>query len=277
MKEICEIVNQTRFISSTEIHRLVGGNLNTLQVNLNSMFHSGYLDRPEGQQELALDRGTNAIVYAPGRGCAVLLGEPLKKNETGLDFLEHIRGVTRLYMVAHLGGRRVGIQPSGWVTEAPLPPLRIPGRAKPLSPYADAACFLPQDDAPSLLFAEVDFGTEPVRRSDLYQSSIKKKFIYYIELFRQSQELLGTKSVRALFICPTQKKLESYRALARELDPKHAGLNSFWFCLAEHVRMDEPELFYQDICFTPSQGPFSLVRTPVALGPLPLYKVALPE
>ena len=271
MKEICEIVSQARFLSSAEIHSLLRGNLNTLQVNLNSMFHAGYLDRPERQQELALNPGTNAIVYAPGRGCAVLLGEPVKKNETGLDFLEHIRGVTRLYMVMHLGGRKAGIRPEGWVTEAPLPPLRLPGLAKPLSPKADAACILPQDDSPSLLFTEVDFGTEPVRRSDLYQSSIKKKFLYYTELFRHSKELLGTKSVRVLFACPTQNKLESYRALARELDPKHVGLNSFWFCLGEHVRLDEPELFYQEICFTPSQGPFSLVRSPSVV------KVALQE
>ena len=84
-------------------------------------------------------------------------------------------------------------------------------------------------------------------------SDFVKKILFYQELYKRAEELLGTKAIRVLTSVPTPGRRKALQALCRRVDPhtppdkkEGRGLGIFWFTLNDEIQIDDPAHFFFD-------------------------------
>lgn len=274
--EILKILYQFRFADSQQIKMMIGQRTQKIQVRLRNMFHAGYLDRPLIQTRTE-GFGYNApMVYAlSNRGAEALITklygldeipERLGFNRNNRaykseDKFRHDYLITKL-LAPFYHVERIFPDEFRFITPLEIANRRLTPAPKPSEPfgwqiqrgkrnfncYPDSGFGLSITDKQTgkqndyFYFPEVDLGTMPLKRSNLYQSSIYKKYLNYLESYKNKlfSQNFGFKKVRVLFVTNSRERMNNMIALNRKENKIAPGLFKFsYFNLC--VNMDHPE------------------------------------
>jgi len=246
------LVARHRFLRSTHISELCQAPHKKVCARLTSLFHDGYLDRPRAQFDHYREGGgSSPIVYALGNRGAQLLIERdgpeiadvdwARKNDlAGRQFIQHTLAVADVRVALHRAVReRPGFQllePEQLLETAPPETQRRdrPWAWRAKIHHNDATIEL--GVAPDYAFAiqypdgrfraflvECDRGTMPVNRSNLTQTSLKRKFLAYTAAKRANlhQRHFGWKAFRVLVITTNQLRADNVLATIRQNVHEH--------------------------------------------------------
>lgn len=188
--EIFKLLSRYRFMRGNYLHALLSGHKETFIVRLGELYRTHYLNRPEQQWNYFNSNYRYAIYELDDKG-KELLGynapEPIAPFRHLYNEFAHNLMLCDVLANLEIGAKRAG------VTLTSCGDIQIPCKVSaqignrthtsttPLIP--DAVFYLTYPDGKKLYFAlEVDCGTEPVERSNLSQSSYKKKVLQYKEV-----------------------------------------------------------------------------------------------
>ena len=219
-----------------------------------ALYHHGYLDRPDGQQAALYDGpGSKPLVFclAP-RGARLLadrfglLSERVSPD-IGRGFLAHELEVRDVQIRAVVATRDVpGLELLLWPELRCLLPVPPSGsgalqldewrvrvsfeeqtrtlRVRPDAIFAFKRLEAPPERAYRHYFLEVDRGSMPIARRDLYGSSITRKFHCYAASYHESiyRELFNARTARVLVVTTSRERvsgmLQAFGALAAAYD-----------------------------------------------------------
>ncbi len=243
---LIRLVAQHRFLRSTQLSDLAQAPHKKVCDRLTCLFHAGYLDRPRAQFDHYREGGgSSPIVYALGKHGAQLLirhdGPEIaevdwaRKNDlAGRQFIQHTLAIADVRVALQSAIRqRPGfhlLEPKQLLETAPAETQR---RERPWTwrakvHYNDTTIDL--GVAPDYPFAiqypdgrfraflvECDRGTMPVDRSNLHQTSLKRKFLAYAAAKRADlhQRQFGWKAFRVLLITTNKQRADNVLATIR--------------------------------------------------------------
>jgi Replication-relaxation len=250
---LVRLVAKHRFLRSTHLSELCEAPHKKVCDRLTSLFHAGYLDRPRAQFDHYREGGgSSPIVYALGNRGAQLLIErhgaevadvdwTRKNGLAGRQFILHTLAIADVRVALQRAVRnRPGFQllePAQLLAMAPADTSR---KERPWSwrakvRYNDTSIDL--GVAPDYAFAiqypdgrfraflvECDRGTMPVDRSNLTQTSLKRKFLAYAAAKRAELHQLhfSWKTFRVLLITTNRQRADNVLATIRECVHEHA-------------------------------------------------------
>ncbi|MEQ1718770.1 MAG: replication-relaxation family protein [Hyphomicrobium sp.] len=266
-----EAVAHHRFLRSTHIVRLLSHRAPRKIIDrLTLLYHAGLLDRPRAQLDQFNSPGSAPIVYALGNnGADVLAGlghdfspdiEWTDKNrDAKRPYIEHALRTADLMIPLRIAVRdddeiqmldARALRPSlpgparssssPWTLNARV---KVRGSHVAIATIPDAVFALHFKDAGkrAYFFVEADRATMPVDRSDLTQSSFRRKLLAYlaIQTERQHSERLGFANLRVLTVTAGQERIASMLA---SLDDITAGRGSgmFLFTDVDTLAHDDP-------------------------------------
>lgn len=248
---LVRLVAQHRFLRSTHLSELSLSPHKKVCDRLTSLFHAGFLDRPRAQFDHYREGGgSSPIVYALGNAGARLLIERdgadvadvdwARKNESaGRQFIMHTVAIADVRVALQRAVRdRPGFQ---LLEPKQLLEAMPPETQQRQRPWTWRATVRHNDTsfelgvAPDYPFAiqypdgrfraflvECDRGTMPVERTNLQQTSLKRKFLAYTAAKRAElhQRQFGWKAFRVLVITTTKQRadnaLQTIRACVHE-------------------------------------------------------------
>jgi len=247
-REIIRLIHRHRFLRSTHILALVGGSPSPLARRLQVLYHHGYVERPRAKLDYYHAGGPRPIAYGIGnKGAALLKRENVpiphlrwgeKNRSVGRIYLEHALLVSDFLVALLVSCRRSGVRhirsdellrpgeplTSGWK-------VSIGGDLK-LGVVPDAVFALESNGTRILYFLEADRGTMPVKRSNLNQTSMYRKFVTYAASWKHSihQTRFGVNRVRVLMVtkCP-----ERVNSLVQACAQTKHGTGLFLFAATE--------------------------------------------
>jgi len=261
-----------RFLRSTHIAALVGRSLDAANRRLNGLFHHGYIDRPRAQLERFPTNGTSSMVYAlADRGARLLIEcdgiefanvEWSRKNrKAGRPFIDHQIEIMDFYVALECAVRnRADVQlihPDEMA--ATFPNQRVAGR----NPFTLRATLSHRGVmheiglVPDLVFGltladgarrhfmvEIDRGTMPVVRSDIFrQTSFEEKMRAYLTAHaaKQHERQFGWKTFRVLTITTDDRRARTMAEALRSLRvPRSPGAPLFHFATRDELREGDP-------------------------------------
>ena len=241
-----------------------------LRRRLQRYFHAGLIARPRCQISTMLDRkGSQAIACTLTRKGAALItarspgiAVRLKADDTKQSQLAHTLGVTDALVALELGGRRteylslVGAaelvaaapeatreasNPHEWRVE-----VRYQGARRSLTVRPDGITAVRHrvlyergQRSDKNLFLEVDRGTTPIIRPELYQSSILRKLLAYSATWRADihKERYGFDNMRVATVTESAMRLEHMIAAVAE----HAILPPALFLFTTRAQLLSPD------------------------------------
>jgi Replication-relaxation len=254
-------VRRHRFLSSSQLVQLDGGNEANVLARLRKLFDHGYLERPPAQLCAVPVLGNQPIIYALGSKGARLLREhghhlnattdwTERTKRAGAIYLSHTVAVADFMISVELACRPGGMEiirereilaAAPRATQSAREPLRwiahrtANGRRETLSLVPDALFGLRfPDDTGTFFLLEIDRGTIPIARSGVSHRSIVRKLTTYIEGWRANRPVqqFGLKNLRALFVTSSPARMEHMLAA---VDTITAGKGS-GFLLFGHAR-----------------------------------------
>jgi hypothetical protein len=280
---LVEHVRRHRFLSSSQLVRLDGGNESNVLARLRKHFDHGYLERPPAQLSTVPILGNQPLVYGLSAKGARLLREhghivnlntdwTEKTKRAGAVFIDHTLAVASFMVDLELAcGRSRGtsiireqeiLAAAPPETQSAREPLRwvahrtANGRRETLSLVPDALFGLRfPDDTGTFFLLEIDRGTIPIARSGVSHRSIVRKLCAYIEGWRADRPLqqFGLKNLRVLFVTSSQGRMEHMLAA---VDSITQGKGSGFLLFA-----NTPALAAQDpLTFAWTTGRRELVR-----------------
>lgn len=234
-----------RFLRSDQVTRIVKGSEQGIIRRLGLLYHHGYLTRPPAQRRF-YERGLNVpLVYGISKtGHAALAeasrlpqGAPANSSIRGGGlFLEHTLEVAEIVIGFEAKCRQSGrvlskeevfrnapdeaIKPVGafkWAAEV----LDL-GKRRTLTVIPDAVVGVEECGDPNqrvIYLIEVDRGTMPVSRRNLYQTSLRRKLIAYHETWRQGilRDKFGWRRWRTLTVTSSKKRRETLEKETRNV------------------------------------------------------------
>lgn len=239
--ELVRLVADYRFLRSSHLTELCQAPHKKICDRLTALFHAGYLDRPRSQFDHYREGGgSSPIAYALGTEGARLLRErgldaadvdwTRKNEEVGRQYLLHTLMIADVRSALH---RSIRHHPGFKLLEArellELAPEETQKRSRPWCwkvTVQHGSQTFETGVAPDYVFAiqypdgryrayvvECDRGTMPVERSDIEQTSIKRKLLAYDATKRSGlhQRLFGWKTFRTLFITTNVERVEHMR------------------------------------------------------------------
>jgi len=257
--EIMRHVARHRFLRSTQIIDLVAArSKQKILRRLHVLYHNGFLDRPPAQLEYyRAGGGSKPMVYGLGNKGADLLATQFalprsrvdwttKNRTTGQLFVEHTLGVADVMLAFERASKtrsstdimyldtilkrapeatRRSRKPYGWRIRVPFN-----GTSQRVGVIPDKIFGIRFSDKPAgensmYFFLEVDRGTMPATRTNLYQTSFLRKLLGYGETHRGQihMKLYGIQSFRVLTVTTSFERIENlidaYQGLVRELCP----------------------------------------------------------
>lgn len=245
--EILRHVAAHRFLSSRQIHALVGGSLQHVLRRLQRLFHRGYLDRPRAQIRYFSENGSRPLVYALGRRGARAVAKP-----TGARSRYDNRTIKQLYLqhtlvvadvvIAFERACRASDGPA-LLLEEDLRPGESPGtafrwavsvrhreesRRVGVVPDRSFALASRKSGERILFFVEADRATMPLTRRSLGQSSMLRKLLAYEATWRQGihRERFQCSRFRVLVVTSSAERSYNLAEICAEL-PKARGLFLF--------------------------------------------------
>lgn len=274
------LVDRCRFVDSRQLRLTLGRGLNERAFvrRLQALFHAELLDRPPQQLKRWWAHGrAKHFVYGLGTEGHRLLYPELHRKGAKTDwrlknrraealYIEHRLAVSEVMLSFTLAAEAAGLQVAAWhegdtFHRATRLPRRIdvPWRgdtvAVPLHPDAYFA-LAAADGQREHFFLEVDRGTEPIARSQMNGTSIRRKVAAYWQVYASRlNERVGMQSFRVLTVTTSETRVENMRALARAMDPKGRGSALFLFTTADRVTLDNPSpALTAPIWLTPREG-----------------------
>jgi hypothetical protein len=251
---LVQLVAQHRFLRSTHLSELCEAPHKKVCDRLTSLFHAGYLDRPRAQFDHYREGGgSSPIVYALGNRGAQLLIERhgsdvaqvdwARKNDlAGRQFILHTLAIADVRVALQRAIRsRPGFQllepeqllamapPETQARERPWvlrTKIRYNDTSLDLGVAPDYAFAIQYPDGRFRAFlVECDRGTMPVDRSNLAQTSLKRKFLAYAAARRADLHQLhfGWKAFRVLLVTTNAQRADNVIETIRG-------------CVHEHVR-----------------------------------------
>lgn len=257
--EILSSVEEHRFLTIDHLRPLTDIPYKTLTRRLQKLFKKRYLDRPLNQLGSWIPKkGTKKIIYALAQGGADELTRqqrlPLsgidwteKNRQVGNQFIAHSLGINTLRTSLTLCCARAGLTMQEWrqwdgvKVDIPLPESEKPVRLVP-----DAYFLLEDEDDRMAFFLEWDNSSEPIVRTDLNLSSIRKKFTAYWHLWddvikHPSASILsknfGVAHFRVLLITKSKERIANMVKLCKTFPNSH---NLFWFTTQTNIGLDNP-------------------------------------
>jgi hypothetical protein len=238
---IIEAVAHHRFLRSTHIVRLLSYRSPRKIIDrLTLLYHAGLLDRPRAQLDQFNSPGSAPIVYALGNKGAKVLADLGHDFSPGIEWTDKNRNAKRPYIEHALRtadlmiALKIAVRDDSGIqmldARALRPSLPHPARSSPtpwtlttrvkvrgahvaIATIPDAVFALHFRDAAkrAYFFVEADRATMPVDRSDLTQSSFRRKLLAYlaVQKERQHSERLGFANLRVLTITTSHERITS--------------------------------------------------------------------
>lgn len=224
---ILDAVARHRFLSSRHIQRLLPSRSGKKLIErLAELYHAGYLDRPKAQLIYFATAGSEPLVYALGNHGARLLVEGGQRKEVNVDWTTKNRSVGR-HFIAHalaIADLMVGLEGQGdqLLKYRPVKKMSVLIEDRLLSVVPDAVFSLEetQRGRAKYFFVEADRATMPVTRSDLDQTSIRRKFLAYLAGGGRSNvfgQQLGIDNFRVLTLTTSAERIATMLALLKAL------------------------------------------------------------
>jgi hypothetical protein len=260
-----------RFLRSTHVAALVGRSLDRTNDRLLRLFHAGYIDRPRAQLDYYPTNGSSPMVYAlADRGARLLIERDgiefanvewsRKNREAGRPFIEHQLEVMDFYVALQCAARdRADVRlmlPAEIIAAFPDQSFnaRIPvalrvkvshqGIMHNIGVVPDLVFGLKFPDGSRRCFTvEIDRGTMPITRTNLFQTSYERKMRAYLAAHstRQHERHFGWKTFRVLTITTDHTRMRSMIEALRELHIPHSpGPALFFFATREEMVTGDP-------------------------------------
>lgn len=229
-REIIRLVHRHRLLRSNHITALLGSGQQQVLRRLQLLYHHGYLERPRAQLEYYERGGSRPLVYGLGHK-----GGKLLETEFGITvsrddkddsrmYLEHTLLVSDVMVTIELACCKSGsitllyedqlsLQSNGnqfqWQVKVPDHGVTlgvVPDRVFALE-YTDHA----GENQRVYFFLEADRGTMPVVRSNLSQTSFRRKLLAYEATWNQDihRSRLGINRFRVLTVTTIPKRVQS--------------------------------------------------------------------
>jgi hypothetical protein len=223
---ILRLVHQHRFLRSSHIVAITSGSRQTVLRRLQLLYHHGYLERPRCQIDYYHSGGSREIAYGLGsKGATALKQEGVSVRDDWSEknravkrmFLEHALMVSDFMVAVEASCREKGVKLLTPVDLGWQQPLRWRARLRsgstlPIVP--DRAFTLEHQDRAGQLvrtcfFLEADRGTMPVKRKNLSQTSMYRKFLAYEATWNRGlhQKMFGIGRFRVLTVTTAPKRL----------------------------------------------------------------------
>ena len=282
-KKIIHLVYENRLMTSEQVKASIDGSDQNITRRLGKLYHAGYLDRPEAQKEPFMRK---PMVYALGDLGAEFLSVELdlpinsldwrgKNRQAKKDFLSHTLMVSEFLTIAQLACRQINNiefigpdqiienrpgkligHPLAWKIE--IPKQTGQGRQAKIQVVPDSAFALRFHEngqtSEAFFFLEADRGSEPIKRQNLFRSSIYKKLLCYLETWKQKRysKEFGFQNPRVLFVTKETsreqdqtRRIESMVKANKEADPRGRGLGMFCFASMSAFSLDNPENLFK--------------------------------
>jgi hypothetical protein len=277
-RSILQFVHRHRFLRSSQVVALIGNSPQPILRRLQLLYHYGYLERPPAQLDYYHLSGSRPIVYGLGSKGAALLRNELglqvpdvnwgeKNRSVGRIYLEHALLVSDVMVAFELAYRRNGhirlidqqdlvlpneinreAQPFRWKANVSSNASLgvIPDRVFALE-YRHGAGNLDR----AYFFLEADRGTMPVKRSNLSQTSMYRKFLAYEATWQHGihRSRFGFHRFRVLTVSTSTERLHSLIETCSQLKSGH-GL----FLFTDHSSISKPENVFGPIWHPAKQG-----------------------
>jgi hypothetical protein len=271
--DIVRQLGRHRFLRSTHVAALVGRSLDRANDRLAKLFHAGYVDRPRAQLDYYPNRGSGPMVYAlADRGARLLIERSglsfsnlewsRKNRQAGRPFIEHQLEIMDFYVGLQLAARDrtdVGIiHPDELVAMFPdqnfsaSNPFALQTRVNHhgtminVGLVPDLVFGLRFNDGSRRCFmVEIDRGTMPVSRSNVFQTSFERKMRSYLSAHaaRLHERHFGWKTFRVLTVTTDENRVHSMRdALNNVRVPNSPGALLFFFSIRDALHRSDPLL-----------------------------------
>jgi len=244
---LLEQVRRHRFLSSTHLVALDGGNASNVLARLRKLFDHGHLARPPAQLATVPVLGPQPMVYGLATAGARLLREHERQINDGVDwtektrragavYIEHTLAVADFMVNLELACRSAGdvevIQEREILaaarphTRAAREPLRwvaeqtIRGKREICSVIPDGMFGLRfADGTGTFLLLEIDRGTIPIVRRGNTHRSIKRKLATYIEGWRAGRHLdqFAIQNLRVLMVTSSAARMDNMLAAVEDI------------------------------------------------------------
>lgn len=199
-REIIRLVHRHRFLRSHQIIALVGGSSQQILRRLKLLYHHGFLERPRSQLDYFHRAGSQHMVYGLGNKSADVLKRKLcfdeKSRAVGRIFLNHALLVSDVMVAIELACRKSGqvrlIYGEDFSLPADTREKRQPFHWKvnvngmKLSAVPDRVFALDFNGSRAFFFLEADRGTMPATRTNLSQTSFRRKLFAYEATWTQN-------------------------------------------------------------------------------------------
>ena len=267
--EIIRQVGRYRFLRSADVVRLFPDRSpRKIVERLCALYHAGYLDRPRAQLDYFAHSGSAPIIYALGNNGAQVLAEFEGTSLLATDWCDKNREVKRPYihhallvaevMIAFEVAMRERedlalVNENSLLVTLPIATRRainpwtltaelrqgLTRHVIPATPDGVFALHFRNVDRRSYFFVEADRATMPIIRSDLSQSSYRRRLLAYLTAHQAKQhtQRLGIDNLRVLTITTSAERIASMIATVNAIT-NGKGSNIFLFtdiaALASH-------------------------------------------
>lgn len=260
--QILNFVYEYRFLTTRQIHALVGGGKRGVTERLSRLFHHGYLDRPLQQLSLRIF-GYRHIIYALSRNGAQLLACHYQdekflnprwtENNQAVkapQFL-HTLMISKFRICLSLACRaRPDLTLSTWqAPDLSITRYHMEGRKVWLKP--DAYFLLSLRDGEkehrAHFFLECDRGT-------MTYPNVRRKLAAYWRL-RNDRRLIPDwvpRAYRVLTVSLSYQRAEKLLPVAKLADPRRSGSLLFYLCCQSEYGLDQPERLLAPIWRSPA-------------------------
>ena len=284
-------VGRYRFLRSTQIQKLLPDRApKKIIERLCALYHAGYLDRPKAQINYFASSGSAPMIHALGDSGADVFGGFDRLPLSAGDWSDKNRSVKRPYiehallladlMIAiecalrsrsdieyiEAGTLRAALSAhhttDNWTLTAAIQDRGV-RHIIPAVPDGVFAFHFKKDNRRSYFFVEADRATMPITRSDLSQSSYRRRLLAYLSAHkaRQHTERFGFHNLRILTVTTSAERVSSMIAAVNDItEGKGSGMFLFtdvkslaahgdpltlpWITTSGTVSIDTPPRFH---------------------------------
>jgi hypothetical protein len=277
-RQIIRFIYLHRFLRSSHIVSLLRDSSQPILRRLQLLYHHCYLERPRAQLDYYHLSGSRPIVYGLGNKGAALLRNDLgirvpdvnwgeKNRSVGRIYLGHVLLVSDVMVAFELACRKDNR--IRFIDQADLLlPNELKGQTQPFRWKPNLSTNLSLGVIPDRVFAlewpdqtgeahrayfflEADRGTMPVKRTNLSQTSMYRKFLAYEATWQNCihRSRFGFHRFRVLTITKSTERLHSLIRTCSQLKSGH-GL----FLFTERASISKPEDIFGPIWHPAKQG-----------------------
>jgi len=261
---ILKLLFDYRFLTTPQMHALLGGSKRNITERLSRLFHHGYVDRPPQQISLRIF-GYRHVIHALALNGARYLAQYFEdasylqprwtqnNNAVKAPHFLHTLMISRFRVCLSLAcDQRQDVFLSTWFTpDVSLTRYDMDNRKVWVKPdaYFVLTAKAADEEHRAHFFLEADRGT-------MTYADLRRKLVAYW-LMRTQRRLVADwvpQAYRVLTISPTPSRAARLVELARDADPKRRGSLLFHFCSECDFDLEHPECVFERIWQTPADS-----------------------